>query len=262
MPELPEVQTIVNFLHPKVLGRKILDLQILSKRITKGFNNSEIPKIVGQKIVGIDRVGKWIVLKLSSRKCFLFHLMMTGKLLLNPSHVGKHDRIILKLSGGDVLVFNDIRQFGKCRLVDSVENLVGPDALKISLPDFKKILESKNKPIKNFLLDQKNISGLGNIYTDEVLWEAGIHPLRKTNSFKSSEIFRLLNSIKKVLKLAIKKGGTSSRDYRKPDDTEGEYYNIRRAYQRTGEKCSRCRGVIKRIVVGGRSTHYCPKHQK
>ncbi|MDP3764756.1 MAG: DNA-formamidopyrimidine glycosylase family protein, partial [bacterium] len=204
----------------------------------------------------------WIVLKLSSGEYFLFHLMMTGKLLLNPKNESKHDRLILYLSGNTKLVFNDIRKFGKCRITDSLKNLAGQDALQISFPDFKKLITVKNRNIKIFLLDQKHIAGIGNIYADEILWEASIHPLQKTNTLKHFEILKLFKSIKRILRLAIKKGGTSSRDYRKPDNTEGQYYKIRKVYQRTGESCAKCGGIIQRIVVGGRSTHFCPKHQK
>lgn len=263
MPELPEIETIVRFLKPRILDKEILSLEIFSKRIIKELGSATRlnKKIVGQKIIGVDRAGKWIVFKLSSGEYFLFHLMMTGRLLLNPKDKNKHDRLILFLSGNTKLVFNDVRQFGKCIITSTLINL-GEDALAIKFPEFRNLITTKNKIIKNFLLDQKNIAGIGNIYADEILWDTGIHPLRKTNTLKHFEILKLFQSVKNILRLAIKKGGTSSRDYRKPDDTKGEYYKIRKAYQRTGEKCSQCGGIIKRILVGGRSTHFCPKHQK
>lgn len=289
MPELPEVEIIVRYLRPKILGRKILGLEILSRRAVRDFKNPAELKneVVGQKITGVERTGKYIVFKLSGGKYFLFHLMMTGKLFLNPQEKNKHDRLVLYLSGSKKLVFNDIRQFGKCMLVSPPSDVIlressdrrisnnqilrftqndfvsklGEDPLKISFKEFKDLISSRNKIIKNFLIDQKILAGIGNIYADEILWEAGIYPKRVVSTLKPIEISRLYKSIQKILRLAIKKEGTSSRDYQKPDGSKGDYYGIRKAYQRTGEKCSRCGGTIKRVIIGARSTHFCFKHQ-
>lgn len=264
MPELPEVQTIVNYLKPKIIGKKILDAESLADRTIRDHKNiSEIRKrILGKKIIDVRRVGKQVVLQLSGQEYFLFHLMMTGKLLLNPPASSRHDRFIIFLSGKNKLVFNDIRKFGKCRIINSTDDLTGHDPLKISLKVFLEAIKTKDKVIKIFLLNQRPISGIGNIYADEILWSAGVHPLRRTKSLADMEIKRIYQAMQDILNLSIKKGGTSSRNYRKPDGTEGEYYQIRKAYQRTGEKCARDGAKIQRIIVGGRSTHFCPGHQK
>lgn len=277
MPELPEVETIVRHLRPKITGRKILDMSSNTPRIFRDHKSfSEVKKqVIGKKIESVERLGKNILFNLSGGVCLAIHLMMTGKLLVDPVEKSRHDRFLIKFAGGTNLVFNDIRKFGRCRIFrgrggrtstikrsDLVELNVGHDALAIKFKEFKSLISSKKKIIKNFLLDQRAISGIGNIYADEILWAAGIHPLRKTDSLSGKDLKNLFSAIKKVLTLAIKKGGTSSRDYRKPDGSEGGYYQIRKAYQRTGEGCARDGTKIQRIVAGGRATHFCPKHQK
>lgn len=264
MPELPEVETIVRHLHSKIRGKRILDMEVLGARVARCHKNFSVVQrsIISRTIKDTSRHGKNIIFELSGGTNFVVHLMMTGRLLLNPKKISPHDRLVIKLSGGVRLVFNDIRQFGWCRVVDDKTNLAGPDALSLNFEIFKSLIGGRNAAIKNLLLNQKIISGIGNIYSDEILWYAGIHPMRKGDSLREREIKKLFSAIHSVLSLAVKKEGTSSRDYRKPDGTEGGYYQIRKAYQRAGEKCSRDGAVIRRIKVGGRSTHYCPKHQK
>lgn len=265
MPELPEVETIVKYLRPKLVGRKILDLKSNTPRLFRDHKNNpvEVRRIaVGRKIEEISRMGKNIIFRLSGGSCMLIHLMMTGKLLVDPKEKGKHDRMVIILSGGTRLVFNDIRKFGRCRIIQRGE-LTGEDALAVNFKKFKELIQSRNGKTKSTLLNQKILAGIGNIYADEILWYAGIRPLRKADSLKVGELSKLYKVMREVLNLAIKKEGTSSRDYRKPDGSEGGYYEIRKAYQRTGERCSlKDGGVIKRIIVGQRATHFCPKHQK
>jgi len=264
MPELPEVETIVRFLNPVLSGRKILDVEIFYPRVIHPLTVPEDlkRKIIGRKIQRVERAGKNIVLNLSDGNRVLFHLMMTGKLFWNPKGKRKHDRLCLFFSGGEKLIFNDIRQFGFCRALGSKEEISSPDFLQISLADFRKKTEKTERKVKTFLLDQKKASGIGNIYADEILWEASVDPRRPVKSLNVKEVKKIFLAARKILKLAIKKGGTSSRDYRKPDGSKGGYYEFRKAYQRTGEKCRRDGEFIKKITVGGRSTHFCPRHQK
>lgn len=264
MPELPEVETIVRYLRPKIRGKRILGMKVLGKRVLRAHKSpTTITKAVAGKIVkNIRRLGKNIIFDLSGGTSFVIHLMMTGRLLLNPPKLSEHDRLIVGLSGGDRLVFNDIRQFGWCRVTGPRDWLAGPDALSLGLKKFKNLIAPRRGLIKSLFLNQKIISGIGNIYSDEILWYSGIRPTRKADTLSEKELKKLFQAMRRVLLLAIKKEGTSSRDYRKPDGTEGGYYKVRKAYQRTGEKCSRDSEIIQRIKMGGRSAHFCPRHQK
>jgi len=263
MPELPEVETIVRYLCPRIRGKLILGLESNTPRLFRDHKNiREVRnKIVGQKIKEVSRAGKNILFRLSGGKCLAIHLMMTGSLLLDPPAKNKFTRCLFLLSGNLLLAFDDIRKFGRIRIIDSLEELKGNDALSLSFKKFKNLIIARKERIKPLFLNQKIISGIGNIYSDEILWHAGIHPFRAASSLQESEIKKLYNSMKKILNLAIKKEGSSARDYKKPDGSKGGYYEIRKAYQRTGEECLRDAGIIKRMVIGGRSAHFCPIHQ-
>lgn len=269
MPELPEVETIVRHLRPVVAGKKIVGLWSDTPRLFRGGKKiDEIKKeILNKKIISVERAGKNIVFKLDDNFNLIIHLMMTGKLLFNPrQQEKKFIRFFMELGGENILALHDVRKFGRVDLIKQNEFQqkinIGPDALLTSKKNFKKILKNRKSAIKSILLNQSQISGIGNIYADEILWQAGIHPLRGANSLTDQEQNLLLKSLRHILKKAIKKEGTSSRDYRKPDGTEGGYYNIRKAYQREGEGCERDQGIISRIIVVRRSTYFCPKHQK
>lgn len=265
MPELPEVETIVRYLRPRIVGKKILNLMSDTPRLFRDHRNSEEvgAAVVGKKIVELTRVGKNIVFRLSDGKCFLIHLMMTGKLLWNPEGERKYDRMTLCLSGGNKLMLNDIRKFGRFRVVDFPESLVGADPMKLKLKEFQNLIIGRRGAIKSLLLNQKTLAGIGNIYSDEILWYAGIGPARRADEFKEGDLRKLYSAMKTVLNKAIKAEGTSSRDYRKPDGSEGGYYKIRKVYQRTGAGCARRDGgTIQRVKIGQRSAHFCPQHQK
>ena len=284
LPELPEVETIVRYLKPKIRGKRILRLWSNTPRLFRqGKNFNEINRLLkGRAILNTARIGKNIVLILNSQFNLYIHLMMTGKLLWNyPRLNEKHIRFFMelggpprmgearstKLSGKNTLALHDIRKFGWIRLIKKegaadTSAATNKDALSISFEDFKNAIRLRETNIKNALLNQKIVQGIGNIYSDEILWYAGIKPTRPTNTLDKVEIKKIYPYIKNVLKIAIKKGGTSMRDYRKPDGKEGRYYPIRKVYQREGEKCGRDGTMIKRIKIGGRSAHFCPKHQK
>ncbi len=264
MPELPEVETIVRHLRPKIRGKRILNIEVRGKRVLRYHKSlADFRKsLAGKKILDVRRLGKNIIFQLHDGTSFAAHLMMTGQLLLNPKGEVGHERLRLKLSGGNFLIFNDVRQFGWCRVVSSSEKLVGPDAFSSSFGTFKLLLRSHRSALKPLLLNQKIISGIGNIYADEILWYAGLRPTRVVNSLNEGEIKKLYNAVHYVLALAIKKEGTSARDYRKPDGTEGGYYKIRKVYQRAGENCLRDGAIIQKIRLGSRSAHFCPQHQK
>ena len=268
MPELPEVETIVKYLKPKIRGKRILRLWSNTPRLFRqGKNLNELNKLLtGQTILNATRAGKNIVLILNSQFNLYIHLMMTGKLLWNHPRLNeKHIRFFMKLSGKNTLALHDIRKFGWIRLIkkeNSSDTHTNKDALSVSFEVFKNALRLRRVKIKNALLNQKIVQGIGNIYSDEILWYAGIKPLRPTNTLNKAEIKRVYSAMKMVLNTAIRKGGTSMRDYRKPDGQEGGYYPIRKVYQREGEKCQRDGAIIKRIKIGGRSAHFCPYHQR
>lgn len=264
MPELPEVETIVRYLQKHIRGKRILEFTPLRKnnRLFRYHREpDEIGKIVvGRKIKDINRQGKTVLIELEDGKCLALHLMMTGKIFINPQEPQRpHDRLRMRLSGKADFVFNDIRKFGWCRLLSAGDQTKVADALEISLQNFSAKIKGRRTPVKSILLDQKVVSGIGNIYADEILWYAKINPSRYARSLTETEIGKIFSQMRRVLRLAIQKGGTSSRNYQRPDGSSGGYYEIRKAYQRTGEKCQRCfEGIIKRVIIGQRSSHFCP----
>ena len=264
MPELPEVETIVRYLRPRLRGGRIIKAETNTPRLFRDYKNPAdvIRKIEGAKIQDISRRGKNIVFQLSNRKYFLMHLMMSGRLLWNPRDKSPYDRLTLFLSGRNRLIFNDTRKFGRCRLSDSLDEIVGIEPLAASFAQFEEILSQRKGAIKPLLLDQKILAGIGNIYSDEMLWHAGIHPLRKASDLTAKETRLLWSAMRRVLAKGIEKGGTSMRHFESPNGDLGGYYQIRKVYRRTGERCGRDGAIIERITVGQRSTHFCPKHQR
>jgi formamidopyrimidine-DNA glycosylase len=263
MPELPEVETIVWALRPQIQGKRIKEVWTDTPRLFRGsagFN--EVKKYIkGKTIQGCERQGKRIFIAVGGDKDLVIHLMMTGKLLLGASPSDdKHLRFFIKFSDGIVLSFSDIRKFGKIDLEDRKKGL-NTDALTISYRKFSEILRETNQKIKPFLLNQKYIAGIGNIYADEILWEAGIHPLRSTGTLSEEERKRLHGAMRRVLRNAIRRGGTTFRDYRTLEGKHGGYFPFRKVYKREGEPCARDGALIDRIRVASRSTHFCPLHQ-
>jgi formamidopyrimidine-DNA glycosylase len=288
MPELPEVQTTVDYLKKSVLNRKILDIWTDTPKLIKNKGGlAEIKKeLKGRKIIDISRRGKNIIFDLDGPLSMLIHQKMSGHLLtgrwklesgkwkaVSPKTLNdpmnRFIHAIFFLSGGLEMALSDLRKFAKIAVfkdqkIDEAEEIkkLGPDPLKISASQFAEILKKKKGKIKPALLDQTVFAGIGNIYGDEALWYAGVNPLRKVEELSDTQIKKIYQSVKKVLRIALKKGGTSFDDYRKPDGTMGGYHLIRKAYQREGEKCSRDGAIIRRVKIGGRSSCFCPKHQK
>ncbi|MDD5431159.1 MAG: DNA-formamidopyrimidine glycosylase [Candidatus Pacebacteria bacterium] len=287
MPELPEVQTTVSDLNKKIIGRKItgawFDWRKLIKSPLKEFEKD----IKNRKILRIKRRAKNILIYLSDDYILLVHQKMTGHLLVGkwkiegkkvipvePENVvsdpqNRFIHLILFLDNGKMLGLSDLRKFAKVILGkrDRIENLedlknLGPDALAVEYENFKKIIQRVRGKIKQVLMDQKIIAGIGNIYSDEMLWLAKIHPFRPANKLSEKEIKALYLAMKNVLEKAIRLRGTSVSDYRDILGKEGNYGNVRYVYQKEGEKCPRGNGIIKRIKMGGRSAHFCPVCQK
>jgi len=214
--------------------------------------------------------GKWIPNKSKEETAQKWIAQQKGPLKDDPQN--RFIRFILFLSSGKMLALSDLRRFAKILLVNTkeVENLkeikkLGPEPLgkSFTFKVFKEILKNKKGKIKTVLMDQKTISGIGNIYSDEILWYAGIHPAKKVEDLKEKELKSIFNTIKKVLPLAVKFKGDSIQDYRRLSGEKGRYQYVQKVYQMTGKKCAKKDGgIIKKIKIGGRSAHFCPVHQK
>lgn len=264
MPELPEVETIRRSITPRLQGRRIIRVNILSPRVFRVHKNQAaiLRQIKGRKITRVSRLGKNLLFELDSGKILSLHLMMTGKILLNPKEKSKYDRAVFFLSGGVIMVFNDIRSFGKCELMASPNAALGKDALAVSRDEFILAYQGRSGRIRNLLLNQCLVAGVGNIYANEILWYAGIRPSRRANALSRSKLARLYIAMHLVFKKALKAKGSSMRDYKMPDGKSGGYFAQRKGYARAGERCSRDKGIIRRVTLNQRSAYFCPIHQK
>lgn len=298
VPELPEVETTVRELKKAILGRKIEDVWSDFQKIVKipkDFREFR-RKITGKKIEAIWRRAKNIIIELSGRDSLLIHQKMTGHLLFgkwqkekgkwrpekrglleDPANRFLH--LIFYLDNGKMLALSDMRKFAKVELKNKEVlkkelDSLGPEPLEksFSFEKFKAVLQkrktARGKPlqgrgkVKQVLMDQAVIAGIGNIYSDEALWLAKIHPLKDVSKLSFNELKRIYEAIKKILPLAIKLRGDSFSDYRRPAGGKGYFDIARKVYRREGEKCSRCGTIIQRIKIGGRSAHFCPTCQK
>ncbi len=279
MPELPEVETIKSFLTSKLIGRKIVRIEILSKK--QFIGNPEV--ILHKKIIEIKRFGKIITFYLEKNLYLNTHLKLTGELLFakdknNPvfkeiipftnTHrmPGKTTRIIIHFDDNSALFFNDLRKFGWMKIAPQPLIPKGIDVLSsnFTLSYMAKIIQSSNKPIKLLLMDQEKITGIGNIYANDALFLARIHPLKKSKSLTNSEIAKLYHSIKKIIEQAIKNKGSSGADeaYILPDGTKGRHQRHFLVYQKEKSPCPNCGYLIKRIKQNNRSSFFCPRCQK
>jgi formamidopyrimidine-DNA glycosylase len=271
MPELPEVETVVRGLRKTVLGKKIKSLKIYPSRVLHSSPAFLKRNLIRQRIQEISRRGKNIIIKLSSGDLLLIHLGMTGNLfyLNRATFMGKHDHIELEFTDKTYLKYSDIRKFGKFRLIKSSQAIkedvlktLGPEPLEISRNDLVQLLQKKKGKIKSVLLNQAIIAGIGNIYADEALFEAKIHPLQKVSDISRNRLIKLHQAIQKILKKAIKAGGSSVDNYRDVKGETGFFQFYHKAYGREGEPCRSCGTKIKRIIINQRSAHFCPKCQK
>ena len=243
MPELPEVETIRRQLSRKIVGKKLN----------------------GQKIIGVRRRAKILIIDFTDDSSLIFHLKLTGQLIFNgkPS---QYTRKVFNFDDGSRLVFNDARKFGwwkKVKETKKIEEGFGPEALEINLETLRTLLQKRpNSKIKPLLMDQKFIAGIGNIYSDEVLFSAKVHPLRQVKTLGDKEIQQIHQNIKKILRKAIQYRGTTEQYYRDVCGRKGNYASHLQVYQKEGEKCNRCGTVIKKAKIAGRSAHFCPKCQK
>jgi len=267
MPELPEVETIKNELSPWVVGRSFTEINILDARLVCGGSVEEVRRgLIGQKVERLERRGKYLIFHLSSGRSLIMHLRMTGSLLLNPKDVDHYARAVFHLSNGHFLVFSDRRRLGKMWLVDDAGVVVcklGPEPLDESFtPDILEQRLSRHRiPVKAALLDQCIVAGIGNMYADEVLFAARIHPLRKADDLSSEEIRTLHNCIRRILVAAIGNRGASVDTYVRPEGELGTAHFDFKVAHKGGETCSVCGSTIERCVVQNRGTYFCPRCQ-
>jgi len=270
MPELPEVETTVRALNV-ILKQKIYQIKIHTKKLRFNIPNGIKNKLLNAKISNIRRIAKYIIIDLNNNYSIIIHLGMSGRLKTNlyDYRREKHDHFIIYLSNKIILILNDPRKFGFIDIVKTTDLVkqkfiinLGTDALSKDLkPEllYKKIQKSE-VPIKQILLNQKIIAGIGNIYASEILYDAKISPLKPGKNFKISLIMQLIKSIRKILVKAIKYGGSSIRDYRSIDGTLGNFQSNFKVYNKEGKNIKN--DTVVKIVQYGRSTFYCPKLQK
>ncbi len=263
MPELPEVETVVRSLAPLV-GRRIVSAEFRGLRVLRGGDPDQLAaRLAGRRIAAIQRYGKFIVTSVEEGGYLLIHLGMTGRLLLGGD-AGKHTHAIFTLDGG-VLLYDDSRQFGSIQWFDEFPERVarlGPEPLEQSFKEFARALKGRRTRVKALLLDQRFLRGLGNIYADEALFRAGIHPLAMASRLGGSRPQRLFDAIRAVLTEAIAAGGSSISDYVDAEGRRGFFQISHRVYQRTGEPCVTCGTPIRRVLVAQRSSHFCPRCQR
>ena len=270
MPELPEVETIARVLDKRVSGDRIDSVWIGSKPEPLKSPAATIVKTLEHtRIERVRRVGKHIVFDLKAGKAkeprqWIVHLGMTGRMLVAPAEaeLANHTHLIAKLASGRELRFVDPRRFGRLEVRQGSFAGPGTEPLQVSAEELYQLFRGRKAPIKAALLNQKLLHGVGNIYADESLFRAGIRPRRRASSITRAEYTKLHTALQQVLKEAIRAGGSSVSDYVDADGEEGFFQLQHRVYGREGEPCLVCKTPIKKIVVGGRGTHYCPKCQK
>jgi formamidopyrimidine-DNA glycosylase len=267
MPELPEVETLKRQLNEQAVGQKIKQIIIQDNRLFKGISSGDFCKTVtGKTIQQVLRRGKVLVLQLESRLFLILHLRISGWLMLSQK-VEPFARVLFKLSNNQILQFCDSRILGEIKLIDDWQKLpiiqaMGPEPLTIKKQEFIALFANKKTKIKPLLMDQNFIAGIGNIYAQEALFCAKLHPGRGAEKISRQELGKLYDCLKKILKKAISCQGSSSDTYRQIDGNQGTYCCFHAVYQRQNKPCLICKTPLQRSVLAGRGTVFCPKCQK
>jgi len=271
MPELPEVETIKRDLQKLIIKRTISSVDVIEPKSIRNRSSFFKKKLTGSHFVSIGRKGKLLIMELSSSDFLLARLGMTGQLIYCQKNLpGKHTRVAINFQNGSKLFFNDIRKFGYLFLAtklekDSILKNIGIDPLDngFNLGYFKDLIGNKKGALKAFLLDQKMVSGIGNIYADEICFDSRLKPDKNIRNLNDNEVKRLYNSIIKILDLAIKKRGTTFSDYVDASGKKGRFFDCLKVYGKEKNECARCKiKSIKKIKVAGRSTRFCEYCQK
>ena len=270
MPELPEVECVRRSLAPKVVGRRVRSVRVGLAKLARPTPAEFRRGLLGARVTGSDRHGKLLILELAGGAFWAVHLGMTGQLISAPRRP-RADHIHLTIGfddGGERLYFRDVRQFGfmaYCPDRDALESgplaNFGPDALLIGREEFLRRLSGRRAPVKSLLLDQRLLAGVGNIYADESLHRAGIHPAARPVDLGEDDLIRLHAEVQAILAEALERGGSSVRNFVDARGRPGTFQHAHRVYRRTGRPCPACGAPVQRMVLGGRSTHYCPRCQ-
>ena len=286
MPELPEIEIVKRSLFKMIDKAKIIDVKTNNKNLRYKIPHTFSKNLIGEKIQKISRRSKYLIFHFK-KKLLLIHLGMSGKLLLMRSHdhtmfktsfyydsivQQKHNHIYIKLNNGLVLIYNDVRRFGFFKLYNTIQinkitflKKLGlePFSKKFNAKYFEKFVKNRKKNIKNLLMDQTFVGGLGNIYVNECLFMSKIKPLKRCSSLTKNEIENLILNIKKVLRSSISKGGSSIRDFKNILGKSGTFQQFFHVYGKENKNCSRisCKGKIKKILISNRSSFYCNKCQ-
>jgi len=274
MPELPEAETIVRGLRPRVIGSTISGTEVLHADVLREPQRRFADKVRGRTIVGVERRGKNVLLMLDQSRLLAVNLGMTGRLLPcagtpAPDPRPGHPAVRFRFESGGTLVFDDSRRFGAVECLTAGEWLershrMGPEPLDdaFTAEALHRSLSASRAPVRSWLLDQRKLAGVGNIYANEALYLAGIHPRTEARAVTRAEAGGLHVAVRNVLRSAISAGGTTIRDYRNAEGEEGTYARRLLVYDRGGEPCGRCGGTIRRTVFGGRSAFHCPGCQR
>jgi len=270
VPELPEVETVMRGLAPALVGRRIIDVTVRESRLRGGVAPEFATRLRGRRIVAIARRGKYLLCTLDDGRVWLVHLGMTGRLTLAfPGGVAeRHDHVVVALDDGRVVTYNDARRFGRMAVVEpakvTAETGAGIDPLgrDFTADALFALTRGRKTSIKAFLMDQRQLAGLGNIYVNEILFAAGIRPSRRAGRLTRADCGRVVTATRAVLAEAIRRGGSSISDYRDGLGQKGWFQLRHRVYDRAGEPCRRCGDTIRARVIVGRSTFYCPRCQR
>ena len=272
MPELPEVETIRRQLEPELVGRTIEAMEVLDERLTRPEDPRTVERAcAGRRIEAVERRGKYLMLRLDGGRWLVMHLRMTGNVVLGASGPEvRFLRAVIRIKGGGGVLFTDARRFGTAVVLDD-DDLDDYMALRAGVEPLTEALtagrigelaEGRRAPLKSFLLMQSGIAGIGSIYADEALWRARLHPLSPAGSMRPEHWERLREGIVGALEAGLDNGGASIDDYRDARGAEGSMQDEFLVHTREGLPCYRCGAGIRRIVVGGRSTYFCPGCQR
>lgn len=269
MPELPEVETTVRGLENILLGCKLKRVEPRRADLRRAFPEGLGQRLTGACVTRLGRRGKYGLIETDRDDTLVFHLGMSGKWRIDPMDIGAHDHLLIETNEGRTVVLNDPRRFGSVDLVSTAGLSewgpiaeLGPEPMEITAGELLEKLKGRSAPIKALLLEQRVVAGLGNIYVCETLHRARINPRRAGISISAAMVERLIETIRQVISEAIEAGGSTLRDYARPDGELGYFSKQFAVYDREGRSCPKCAATIRRIVQGGRSTFYCPKCQR
>ncbi len=274
MPELPEVETVRAQLAPVLAGRTLRSVEILDERLTRPFDPQEVAaRLDGQRVGAVDRRGKYVIVRFESGLVLVVHLRMTGSFLVAPHGelpADAHRRAVVRLDDASDVAYRDVRRFGTWLVLEEYEldeylqARLGEEPLgtRFTTRRLADRLAGRRAPVKSAILDQRAVAGLGNIYADEALWYAGVHPLRPAGALDENEVAEVRRAIRRALRIGIRRQGATLSDYRTPNGGRGAMQDEFKVYGRAGRPCLRCGTPIEKIHIAGRGASYCPGCQR